>query len=437
MARKKADPILEEPGFEENDEVEMMGEGASDDSATAESGEACPVPIGGEPETAAADANEAEYESLLSEVSEHGFSHAEDPPLTLPEGDALLTESGLDANESAVADEGAPAAAENDGEPGRQTPRARRAPRKQNVKRDDRILTIDTHDEVQSEAELEATRWHEVQNAYRTHKLLTGTLDSVERTESGMTVAVVSYNGYRVAIPLKEMLLFSGRRPTGHEYEQLMIQLNRNLNARLGSEIDFVIKGIENKSRSIVASRKDAMYRKRQTFYMDADESGEPMIYEGRVVQARVVAVAEKLIRVEVFGVECAIRAPGMSWMWIGSARDHYNVGDRVLVRVQHISKPSVEELRIDCDIRSLTADNSASNLSKCVVQGRYAGRVTDVRGGVVFIRLNNGVNAVAHSCYDARTPGKKDDVSFAVTRLDEEHGVAHGLITRIIRQNI
>ena len=33
--------------------------------------------------------------------------------------------------------------------------------------------------------------------------------------------------------------------------------------------------------------------------------------------------------------------------------------------------------------------------------------------------------------------PGKKDDVSFAVTRIDEEQGVAIGIITRIIKQNL
>lgn len=46
-------------------------------------------------------------------------------------------------------------------------------------------------------------------------------------------------------------------------------------------------------------------------------------------------------------------------------------------------------------------------------------------------------VNAVAHSCYDRRTPGKKDDVSFVVTKLDEERSIAVGIITRIIRQNL
>ena len=55
----------------------------------------------------------------------------------------------------------------------------------------------------------------------------------------------------------------------------------------------------------------------------------------------------------------------------------------------------------------------------------------------MVYIRLSNGVNAVAHSCYDYCTLGKKDDVSFAVTHLDENWGIAVGIITRIIRQNL
>ena len=75
--------------------------------------------------------------------------------------------------------------------------------------------------------------------------------------------------------------------------------------------------------------------------------------------------------------------------------------------------------------------------LKRCRVQSKYAGRVTDVHKGIVYVRLSNGVNAVAHSCYDRRTPGKKDDVSFVVTKLDEERSIAVGIITRIIRQNL
>ena len=55
----------------------------------------------------------------------------------------------------------------------------------------------------------------------------------------------------------------------------------------------------------------------------------------------------------------------------------------------------------------------------------------------ILFVRLSIGVNAIAHSCYDSRTVGKKDEVSFVVTHIDEDRNVAVGLISRIIRQNL
>lgn len=179
------------------------------------------------------------------------------------------------------------------------------------------------------------------------------------------------------------------------------------------------------------------MMRKRQTFYFDLDAEGKYRIYEGRIVQARVIAVAEKVIRVEVFGVETSILARDLAWDWIGDAHERFSVGDEVLVRILNVRRNSLEDLGIRADIKSTSENTDRDNLQKCRIQGKYAGKVTDVHKGVVYVRLANGVNAVAHSCYDYRMPGKKDDVSFAVTHLDVERGIALGIITRIIRQNL
>lgn len=67
----------------------------------------------------------------------------------------------------------------------------------------------------------------------------------------------------------------------------------------------------------------------------------------------------------------------------------------------------------------------------------KYAETVEDIHKETVFVRLSIGVNAIAHSCYDNRTVGKKDEVSFVVTHIDEERNVAVRLISRIIRQNL
>ena len=207
--------------------------------------------------------------------------------------------------------------------------------------------------------------------------------------------------------------------------------------ASFGCEIDFIIKGLDTKSRSIVASRKDAMLKKRQIFYFDQDSSGQTKIHEDRIVQARVIAVAEKVVRAEIFGVETSILARDLSFDWLGDARERFQVGEHILVRILTIQGDSPETLSIHADVKSVEGNTSKENLKNCRVQGKYAGTVEDIHKGTVFVRLELGVNAIAHSCYDSRTVGKKDKVSFVVTHIDEERNVAVGIITRIIKQNI
>lgn len=302
---------------------------------------------------------------------------------------------------------------------------------------DTSILTIRSREEVETQEDREDVIWHEIHNAYRTRRILTGKLGGIEQLDNRKTVAVVDYKGFRIIIPIKEMMINLGRSPSGQEYADLMLRQNKILGNMLGADIDFVVRGIDSKTRSVVASRREAMMRKRQTFYFDLDAEGKYRIYEGRIVQARVIAVAEKVIRVEVFGVETSILARDLAWDWIGDAHERFSVGDEVLVRILNVRRNSLEDLGIRADIKSTSENTDRDNLQKCRIQGKYAGKVTDVHKGVVYVRLANGVNAVAHSCYDYRMPGKKDDVSFAVTHLDVERGIALGIITRIIRQNL
>lgn len=297
------------------------------------------------------------------------------------------------------------------------------------------ILTLSADAEVETPESREDTIWHELQNAYRTRKILTGTLGGIEKMEGGTTIAVVYYKEMRIVIPLAEMMI-NLVEDAAHDYGELVQRQNKILGNMLGCEIDFIIKGLDNASRSVVASRKDAMYKKRQIFYMP-DANGISRVCEDRIVQARVIAVAEKVVRVEIFGTECSILARDLSWDWMGDATERFHVGEQILVRILSVKLHSLEDISVKADVKSVNGNTSKENLSKCKIQGKYAGTVTDIHKGTVFVRLHIGVNAVAHSCYDNRLPGKKDEVSFVVTRIDSDRNVAVGLISRIIKQNI
>ena len=298
------------------------------------------------------------------------------------------------------------------------------------------ILTLENDAAVETQKSKEDLIWHEITNAYRTRRILTGMLGGIEKLEGGATITIVYYKNFRVVIPITEMMINLVEDET-HNYGELSLRQNKIVNTMLGCEIDFIIKGLDSKERSIVASRKDAMLKKRQIFYFDQDSSGTPKVYPDRVVQARVISVAEKVVRAEIFGVETSIPAKDLSFDWLGDARERFHVGDHILVRIQEVKAEDPEHISVRANVKSVEGDTSKANLALCKVQGKYAGTVEDIHNGTVFVRLQIGVNAIAHTCYDSRTVGKKDDVSFVVTHIDSERNVALGIITRIIRQNL
>ena len=55
--------------------------------------------------------------------------------------------------------------------------------------------------------------------------------------------------------------------------------------------------------------------------------------------------MAEKVVRVEVFGVECSILARDLAWDWIGDAHERFAVGDEVLVRILSVRRNSLEDV--------------------------------------------------------------------------------------------
>ena len=68
-------------------------------------------------------------------------------------------------------------------------------------------------------------------------------------------------------------------------------------------------------------------------------------------------------------------------------------------------------------------------------VEGKYTGVITEVYKGTYFMRLDIGVNAVAHSCNMPTLPGKGDKIGIVVTRINDNYEVAEGIITRLIKR--
>ena len=76
------------------------------------------------------------------------------------------------------------------------------------------ILTISADTDIETPESIEDTNWHELQNAYRTKKILSGTLGGIEKLENDGTIAIVYYKDQRIVIPLSEMMIKKMPLPT-------------------------------------------------------------------------------------------------------------------------------------------------------------------------------------------------------------------------------
>lgn len=277
--------------------------------------------------------------------------------------------------------------------------------------------------------------WYELQNAYVTKRPLTGILSGVEDAKDG-GVVVLYYKEHRVIIPFEEMELKLAK--TELDTDQTMrTKRRRALCYMIGCEIDFIVMGLDEYARSVVGSRKKAMAYKRHLYYF-TNETGRAKIEPDSVVEARVIAVGEKILRLEVFGVECTVSPRDICWEWLGDARERFQVGDRVQTMITQIeTNPKTENVLISASMKKLTKNTALENLARCKPHGRYSGKITDIHKGIIFVHLDIGVNAVAYHCADTRFPGKHDRVSMVIHRLDTRQAVAIGIITKIIRQSI
>ena len=299
------------------------------------------------------------------------------------------------------------------------------------------VLKIDVKADEEQEDDENAVVWHELAVMNRSRKIVPAVITGLERTGNLGEVVVAYYKTQRILIPLSEMNIDLSNDKEYLEEGTISERITRICNTMLGAEIDLIIRGMDKNSGSVVASRREAMLKKRERFYVRPLSDGLPQVRVGRVVEARIIGVTPQVARFDVFGVEVSLPASRLSWDWVADVSEKFFVGDKMKLLITDIEGESVDNLRIRVDAKSQIANTSLENLAKCSVQGRYIGEITNVKNGIAYLRLKIGVNAIAHTNNDKRTPGKGDIVSFVITRISPEYGNVSGIITRIIKQVI
>ena len=298
------------------------------------------------------------------------------------------------------------------------------APRRQSS---EDLLELNDQERGVTREDSEDAKWGYLAGAARRQQILTGIVSTdISLTENGIPVVPVDFEGLCVKIPVKEMVL-SEWPDDAPIPKDVRIQIGR----MLGATIDFIPAGVDIKNRAAIGSRKAAMLQRQKRYYA----SGR--VKPGILMACRVLAVGNNTMTVEACGVDTDIYARNVSWQWFSDITDLYATGDLVVARVMDVSyNPEREIYSVSLSIKEASENPDRAALEKIVPNSNYFGVVTGVKDRVFFVRLQAGVNAKTKLYRSIDMPSRLDTVSFRVTGVDEESGIALGFITRIIKRH-
>lgn len=296
-------------------------------------------------------------------------------------------------------------------------------------RRGQRVVSIDAERTVETDADKLRSDLLDLVESLKGKKILTGTIQGVERLADNpeMSYAVTYHGDYKVIIPVLEAV----EEPTDYRGQPKGDVLHYLLNKRLGAEVDYIIKGIDQESGIVAASRLEAMALKRKEYYFRTDRDGNYQIYAGICAEARVVSVIRAGIFVDLFGAECYIPLRELSYQRWVDATAHYQSGQRVLVKVLEVDRSDRNRLQVSASVKQAGENPYEKALKKYAVGSLYVGTVSMVDTTGVFVSLDGGIDCLCTYPKRGRPP-RGCRVSVRILGINYESNRIWGVITHM-----
>mgnify|MGYP000808368698 FL=1 len=126
------------------------------------------------------------------------------------------------------------------------------APRRQGS---DDLLELNDLERGVTREDSEDAKWGYLAGAARRQQILTGIVSSgIIQTENGLPVCPVDFEGLRILIPIREMVLTEWP-----EEDPIPRSVRIQIGRMLGATIDFIPAAVDIRNRAAVGSRKAAM----------------------------------------------------------------------------------------------------------------------------------------------------------------------------------
>ena len=290
------------------------------------------------------------------------------------------------------------------------------------------VISIDERLTVQTEADKAKNDLLDLLESYKTGRILTGTIQGVERSgDNGPALAVLYHGDFKIIIPASEAVEppadFRGRNP-----DEVMHYL---LTKRLGAEVDYIIKGIDHQTDLAVGSRLEAMRAKRRQYYLGTDRDGNNLIYSGVCAEARVVSVIRAGIFIDLFGLEVYIPLRELSYQRLMDAAGTFQPGQRILVKVLDVDRSDRNNIKATASVKQAMENPSEKALRRYSIGDCYVGTVSMVDTNGVFVALDGGIDCLCSYPKRGRPP-RGARVTVRILGINQETNRIWGAITHI-----
>lgn len=265
---------------------------------------------------------------------------------------------------------------------------------------DEPVVSIAERRDAQTESDKAKNHLLDLMESYKAERVLTDFVQGVERI-NGSFAAVLYHGDFKVIIPATEAIIppkdYRGKDPeVVHRYM---------LTKRLGTEFDYIVKGMDPETGIAVASRLDAMKARQKEYYFTRDWDGNNKIYEGILAEARIVSVIKSGIFVDLFGAECFISMKELSYQRIIDASAYFRPGQRIIVRILKVDRSDRSSVKVAASVKRAQQNPFEKAIQKYSVGSHYIGTVTMVDENGVFVAMEGGVDCLCDYPKRGRPP--------------------------------
>lgn len=308
--------------------------------------------------------------------------------------------------------------------------------KKKEMYHSEHVITEYGEEELVTESMEKKEEYTELVASQKSKKILKGKITgwryANEDDQTSTILAEVSYGKGFFDILIPSYLLFDYDLNEKHATKEENDIIAQQITKRINSNVDFVVATIQN-TGLVIADRLLALSLKGVNNYVGKNLD-LPRVRSGLLVDGNIVLVSRTFVIVEALGAEIHVPQDELAYHHVGDAREEFNVGDKVIVRIlsatpYKVSKYDNNYTLIDAkgSIKSAKPDRRKEHFDRFRIGGRYAAEVTYVEESV-YVRLADKMDAMVAFPKFGKNPVRGDERIVEITGKDEDRLFIYGV---------